>query len=70
MIGEHNFYFSDHGPAFDWTSERTGAKKRLSLDTHNEGSNYLFVDGHVEWKKIERSPVYNSMFIPEGISFE
>ena len=60
----------DQGPAFDWTSERTGAKQRINIRQHGEGSNYLFVDGHVEWKKIERSPVYNSMFIPEGISFE
>ncbi len=71
VIGEYNhYYFIDRGFGFDWRQERTGAQERLRLDTHNGGSNYLFVDGHVEWKKIERSPVYNSMFIPEGISFE
>jgi len=58
-IGGHNYYFSDHGPALLWSNPQW---HRLGIDIHTDGSNYLFVDGHVEWKKIERTSAYNSMF--------
>jgi prepilin-type N-terminal cleavage/methylation domain-containing protein/prepilin-type processing-associated H-X9-DG protein len=63
-IGHTNFSYSDLGPGFTWSEERTGAKQRLNLEIHSGGSNYLFCDGHVEWRKITRSTTYNDMFIP------
>jgi len=63
-ISENNYEAPDLGIAFDWNNERTGTQVRLKIDRHSGGSNYIFCDGHAEWRRITRSAAYNSMFIP------
>ena len=44
---------------FSW---QPGGWDRVNIAIHNKGANYLFCDGHVEWRKITRSTAYNDMF--------
>ena len=50
----HTYHFFSWGPPSGWDY--------VGIDRHNRGANYLFCDGHVEWRKITRSTAYNDMF--------
>jgi len=51
---------SDQGPYISWqTPPTTPTKLRLA---HNEGANFLFFDGHVEWLTVDQ--LTQDMFLP------